>query len=131
MFVNVSNHPSSGWSGPQLAAAQALGGEVVDVPFPDVPPECDTDAVRTLGAAILGKIAALYPVAILVQGEFTLAFYLVSELQFMSFRCYAATTRRVSEIEVLPEGPSRRISRFEFVQFRKYCEPANARNRAS
>lgn len=127
MFVNVSNHPSSGWSVPQLAAAQALGGEVVDVPFPNVPPECDTDAVRTLGAAIVGKIAALYPVAILVQGEFTLAFLLVSELQFLGFPCYAATTKRISELEQLPDGSSRRVSRFEFVQLRRYCETADSR----
>ena len=38
MFVNLSNHPSSNWTPEQISAA---GGNVVDLPFPQVLPDGD------------------------------------------------------------------------------------------
>ena len=120
MFLNLSNHPSAGWSPLQLAEAEALGGGVVDEPFPDVPPEADAAQIMKIGADLVTRIAAHAPSAAMVQGEFTLAFYLVSELESRGVACYAATTRRVAEAVRLPDGAVERKSRFEFVQFRRY-----------
>lgn len=124
MFLNLSNHPSPQWPEAEIAAAKALGGDLMDMTFPEVPPEAGPEEVRHMGSGLIQKIAALRPDAILIQGEFTLAFFLVSALQASGFACYAATTRRISQMELLPDGSKRRISVFAFVQFRRYCEPA-------
>jgi hypothetical protein len=120
VFLNLSNHPSAGWSPLQLAEAEALGGGVVDEPFPDVAPEASTAEIGEIGADLVARIAARSPRAAMVQGEFTLAFYLVSELESRGIACYAATTRRVTETRTLPGGAAEKTSRFEFVQFRRY-----------
>src|SRR5207244_2893512 len=99
-----------------------LGGELVDIAFPQVPPEAGPEQVRAIGSALVSKIVRLHPDVVLVQGEFTLSFFLVSSLQELGFTCVAATTKRRTEIERLPDGSSRRVSVFQFVQFRRYCE---------
>jgi hypothetical protein len=120
VFLNLSNHPSAGWSPRQLGEAEALGGGVVDEPFPDVPPEADASQIREIGARLVSRIAARAPSAAMVQGEFTLAFYLVSELESRGITCYAATTRRVTDTRASPGGAAEKASRFEFVRFRRY-----------
>jgi hypothetical protein len=52
----------------------------------------------------------------MVQGEFTLAYALVRELQKRGIVCLAATTGR----EVLEDSERVKTSRFEFVRFREY-----------
>ena len=37
MFVNFTKHPSGSWGAAQRRAAQVYG-EILDLPFPDVPP---------------------------------------------------------------------------------------------
>ena len=120
MFLNLSNHPSSGWSQGQLAAAESLGGAILDEPFPEVPPEADGEEVRRLGADVVDRVLPLAPAGVMVQGEFTLAFYLVTELQLRGIPCYAATTRRISVSIRLPDGGSQTRANFEFVRFRRY-----------
>ena len=120
MFLNVTNHPVADWPEQQRTAARELGGQIVDSAFPDVPPDADTEGVRALGRETLASIAAKHPTAVLIQGEFTLAFFLVRELQSLGFPCYAATTRRLAQATSLADGTSLRTSRFEFVRFRSY-----------
>ena len=120
VFLNLSNHPSAGWSARQRAAAEALAGAIADELFPDVPPEAPTAQIPEFGAALVTRIAVLAPAAVMVQGEFTLAFYLVAELEARGIPCYAATTRHVTETLTLPGGAVEKTSRFEFVQFRRY-----------
>ena len=50
MFVNFTNHPSGSWGAAQRRAAQVYG-EILDLPFPDVPP--------TLSAAEVAARAAM------------------------------------------------------------------------
>lgn len=38
MFINLSNHPHHGWQPAQLEATEHYG-EVVDLPFPQIPPQ--------------------------------------------------------------------------------------------
>lgn len=124
VFLNLSNHPSAAWPPPQRAAAEALGGEIVDEPFPEVPPAATSEQVAALGDALLQSILPRAPQAAMVQGEFTLAFYLVQALELRGVPCYAATTRRIVETAPLSTGAIEKKSRFEFVGFRRYVRPA-------
>ena len=105
MFVNLSNHPSETWSERQRAAAESLGGPIVDEPFPEVPPEASTEEVEALGATTFQRIALSDPAAVMIQGEFTLTLALVRKFQERGIPCYSATTGK---------------ARFDFVQFRQY-----------
>ncbi len=120
MFLNLSNHPSATWSPAQRTQAEAIGGEITDFPFPDVPPEADREEVHALGAEVLARMVNAAPKAVMVQGEFTLVHYLVRELEVHGIPCYAATTSRVTEARTLASGAIEKVSRFEFVRFRRY-----------
>ena len=127
VFLNISNHPAAQWPDKQREAAERLGGAIVDEPFPEVPPETSSQQTADLGAKLLRKVLALGPTAAMVQGEFVLSFYLVLALEARKIPCYAATTRRVVEVATLGDGATRRVSRFEFVQFRRYHDPVSGR----
>lgn len=72
MFINFSNHPSARWSAEQTAAAIEFG-DIVDVPFPDVPAGADTAAVSGLADEYCARILSLRADAVLVQGEMSLS----------------------------------------------------------
>jgi len=57
MFVNLSNHPSSGWTNAQVVAAHRLGGQIVDVPFPAVDP-AGNGSVELAATKVAIKVAA-------------------------------------------------------------------------
>jgi hypothetical protein len=120
VFLNLSNHPAADWPPAQRAEAQALGGEIVDEPFPAVPPDADSEHVEVLGQNTLQRILARAPAAAMVQGEFTLTLYLVQALELQGIPCYAATTRRIVENTVVTAGTTEKRSCFEFVRFRRY-----------
>ena len=126
MFLNLSNHPLAGWPATQRAQAEALGGEILDEPFPDVPPEATTAQVAAMAAALAARVEALRPAAIMIQGEFTLTFCLAAMLESRGLACYAATTRRVVEMVPGADGVLQKRSRFEFVQLRRYAFAAGA-----
>ncbi len=73
MFINFTNHSSAKWSGEQRMAAERYG-EIVDIPFPSVPPEYDSQRVNELAAQYTELICGYKPDAVLVQGEMTLSF---------------------------------------------------------
>ena len=101
-----------------------MGDEILDVPFPDVPPTDTPEQIATLGDALVLSVLLLSPSAIMVQGEFTLAFYLVEAFEYRGIPCFAATTRRVpSETTILVGGAVEKRSRFEFVRLRRYPRP--------
>ena len=128
-FFNISNHPSDQWSEEQKAAARAIAPELLDVPFPAVPPEADTAQIKDMADRL---IASLHSAdlgvpwenarAAMVQGEFALTFALVQRLQQCGIACYVATTQRVVETDA--EG--RKVSTFRFVRFRAYPDLVNA-----
>ena len=67
MFINFSNHPSVRWSAEQTAAAMKFG-DIVDLPFPDVPAGADTAAVSGLVDEYCARILSLGSDVVLVQG---------------------------------------------------------------
>ena len=119
IFVNHTNHPSERWSEEQISAAQVYG-EILDIPFPAVDAEATPAQVAALVEENLEKILALKPAAVLCQGEFNYTFVLVERLKSFGVKVVAATSERATVDEILPDGSTRQVSTFRFVQFREY-----------
>ena len=119
IFINHTNHPSTRWSDEQLSAAQAYG-EIFDMAFPAVNPSATAEEVRQLAQRNAEKILELEPAAVLCQGEFNYTFALVEQLKSSGVKVVAATSERIVISEILPDGSTRQISTFRFVQFREY-----------
>lgn len=113
-FINFSNHPSVQWGTEQLKKAKEFG-EVIDLAFPPVPPEADENDIKRLAEAYAGKIIEMTPSAVMIQGEFTLAFAVVLHLKREGIKCLAACSNRLVE-----EHDNVKIVRFDFVRFREY-----------
>lgn len=120
-FFNLTNHPSAKWSDEQKASALLMVGgdaEIVDIPFPNIPPEATGREVRKTAFDYLVKYfdGADTESVVLVQGEMVFTFNMVNLLQTERIRCVAATTER--KVEERPNGE--KVSVFKFVRFRNY-----------
>ena len=119
MFINLSNHPSSEWSEEQMAAAVAIGGEVVDIPFPEVDPNADEVEIDRLGYKCVERIVLVGGLGgqiVHVMGEMTLTHNILERLHYLHIRCYASTTER--NVTINADGS--KTSTFRFVRFREY-----------
>ena len=120
MLLNLSNHPSATWSPEQLGAAQRDYGQVLDMPFPAVPPQADLDEVRLLSEktyAAVRRLAAQHPtLTVHLMGEMTLVYQLLDMLRNSGIPCVASTSERI----VREEADGRKVSQFRFVRFRPY-----------
>ena len=125
MFINLSNHKSTGWSPEQLQAAKELGGEVRDFSFPNVPPNYTSYEVYHLAQSIVRDVIGTLKSsndkdnAIMVQGEFSLTVAIVGFLRKEDILMVVSTSERTVEEEVLPDGSTVKKSVFKFVQFRE------------
>lgn len=119
MFVNFTNHPSAGWSSEQLDAAKKWG-EVVDVFFPNVPPDFGEADISRLADDCISVITEHKPNAVLVQGEMTLAFAVAARLKKSGVPALCATTERKTEAFTDNDGATVTKSVFKFVRFREY-----------
>lgn len=119
IFINHTNHPSEKWSAAQRQAAEAFG-EIVDVPFPAIPPEWDEHQVAKLAASEAEELLAEHPAAVLVQGEFTYTYALIEHLRAAGIPALAACSRREAVETVAPDGSTVRTSTFRFLRFRRY-----------
>ncbi|MCM1079536.1 MAG: TIGR02221 family CRISPR-associated protein [Bacteroidales bacterium] len=118
LLINLSNHPSSEWSEEQLSAAMEYG-KCIDIPFPNVDPFDDEDAISELADKKIAEILTLVKdnkVTVHIMGEMCLTFQIVSKLHQHGIKCISSTTYRIAEI--LPDG-SKRIE-FHFKRFRDY-----------
>ena len=83
MLINFSNHPYEKWSDKQKEVAKEYG-ETVDLAFPAVPGMADESQIEALALdsieLILKNIDDDPKSAVMVQGEFTLTYAVVSEL---------------------------------------------------
>lgn len=125
MLVNLTNHPSSGWSSRQMDAACGTWKSVVDYPFPEVLPEADEKEIIREACAIADDVQALHPDAVLCQGEMSMAFTLVQLFQEKGIPVYAATSGRISEESVNADGSVEKKSVFQFIRFRRYPQLRN------
>lgn len=114
-MLNISNHPSTKWTAAQVNAAKALDGrEVVDFPFPNVPPTATIEDVMSLARDMLTKALATGERVAMVQGEFSLTFGLTRMLLMGGVGVVVATTER----KVIENADGTKTVTFEFVQFR-------------
>ena len=116
IFINLTNHPSSGWSKQQLEAAQEYG-DIVDISFPIIEPDFSSKDINELADEVVEGVKLLdtHPV-VHVMGEMTFTYAVVSRLKALGVTCVASTTERL--VKMMPDG--KKISEFKFVQFREY-----------
>lgn len=116
MFINLTNHPSSGWSEEQLKAAQEYG-EVIDLTFPNIEPHFTSKDIHELADTTVKGIMELDEQPVVhVMGEMTFTYAIVFRLKAKGITCVASTTERI--VKMMPDG--KKISEFKFVQFREY-----------
>lgn len=121
MLINLSNHPLSTWSQKQIAEAENFYGRIIDVDFPQIPPDADEEIVSILAKDFTDICLDILSSskdknnAVHIMGEMTFSFLLILQLHNNNVECVASTTKRNSK-----ERDGEKISRFEFVRFRKY-----------
>jgi hypothetical protein len=115
-LINISNHPSSSWSAEQKAGWD----EIVDVPFPAVPPEWDTHQVVNLAVELaekVGELATDLPEGeipnVMVVGDFSLSAVLYQSMAGV-WRFWFPTSERLVE----ETGDGRKVITFRFVRWR-------------
>jgi len=125
-FINISNHPSTGWSEEQKRDALHNRDwdveEIVDFQFPHIDPSMEAEEINRMAADFLEMLddgeGLLDPGNIFhMMGEMTFVFDLVRQLDRMGFPCVASTTERI--VEMAASGEVKR-SHFRFVRFRAY-----------
>lgn len=128
MLINLSNHPVDSWSESQREAGIQQFGTVVDVPFPEIPPELELNEISKMAEDYVEKCTRMIKEesvrnvdsknAVHVMGEMTFVYQFVQKISEQGIECLAATSRRI----VVEEKNGTKVSRFEFVRFRAYTE---------
>lgn len=119
MFINLSNHPSKKWDVKQIEEA-ALYGEIIDIPFPSISAEADEEAIKKTAQAYCEKISKYDHPVVMVQGEFTFTFCLVTLLKEKSIMAVAGCSERKTKERINEDGTQVKQTVFEFVRFREY-----------
>lgn len=119
IFINHTNHASAKWSAEQKLAAESYG-KIIDIPFPEVPPEFSSEEVGKIVLDNLKKILEIAPVAVLCQGEFSYTVAMVELLKKNKIPVMAATSERVVSEILETDGSTKRVSVFRFIRFREY-----------
>lgn len=118
MFINFTNHPSRLWGEKQLAAAGEFG-EIIDVAFPVVEPFASAEEVHSIALEYAEKIMGMGPDFVLCQGEFCLAYNVISALKAEGIKVGAACSERNVIEKAGPDG-TEKTAIFNFIQFREY-----------
>ena len=117
MFVNISNHVSSRWGSEQIEAAQAFGGKIKDVKFPNVSPTATLSDVSVLADELVVNVST--GDVVMVSGEFSLTYALTRRLRAREVKVVVACTERTVEEVVKPDGTTEKKAVFRFVAFRE------------
>jgi len=121
MLINITNHPINSWSNSQLQEAVVQYGEVVDWPFPLIPPEADENTVYKMAVELVNEVVSKYDqnITVHIMGEQTFCFDAVMEFARYGIKCVASTTTR----NVYLNGKGDKVTHFDFVRFRSYNLP--------
>lgn len=119
IFINCSNHPSAVWSSEQRKAAEQYG-EIVDVPFPQVPCELSEEELQKLVDATAEQVLRNNPEAIMCMGEFVVCYRLVRRFKEKGLRVLASCSERHVSEQIEEDGTVRKNSIFVFRGFREY-----------
>jgi hypothetical protein len=126
MFINISNHPSTKWSPEQIAAAEELGGEIVDLGFPQVDPEEDEmymgiitrdwykKVLETLGIGPLDPIPKNTTIHLMGESGFCAAL----GMGMAKIGCVVVHSTTKRDVVENPET-GEKTSVFRFVRFRR------------
>ena len=117
MFVNISNHPSPKWGEDQLSAAKALGGDIRDIQFPNVPASASMAEVAALAATLVEQCAP--GDVVMIMGETSLVYTTIRSLLAKGARVVVTTTERRSVEVTNPDGSVTKTAVFGFVAFRE------------
>jgi len=118
MLINLSNHPSQYWCDRQMESAHCYG-EIVDIPFPVVAPDADSQKLQTLAHDCAQKVLSMGEannITVHIMGEMTFTFMVVTRLKELGIRCVASTTERKTTYN----DDGTKLSEFSFVKFREY-----------
>ncbi len=118
-FINFTNHPSRFWSKEQYSAALKYGNVIKDIPFPNVSVSAGEDEIFQLAQKYAKEIVEEKPSAVLCQGEFTLAYQVITILSKSGILVMAACSERLVEEEHVDERTVKHAE-YKFVKFRKY-----------
>lgn len=121
MFINLTNHPSSGWSEEQLKAAEAYG-EIRDITFPQVDEKASESEIKSLADNYVTEILSMgeaQDIVVHIMGEQTFCYALIAKLQKKGVRCLASCTKHDSYTNEKGE----KVSNFHFTRFREYAPP--------
>ncbi len=127
MFINFTNHPSDKWSEEQISVAEQSYGTIVDLPFPAVPTDADQAWISQEANAQIAKMDSLFTNAdshknaVLCQGEFTLAFAVITRLLERGIKVVSAVSERNAR-EIQVDGETRKEVIFRFAGFREYAK---------
>ena len=119
IFINHTNHKSNQWSAEQVAAAESYG-KIIDLPFPEVPPNFTTEEVQKMVYEKVQEILKLSPAAVLCQGEYSYTVAMVELLKKNKIPVMAATSERIVSEVTEADSSTKRVSLFRFVRFRAY-----------
>ncbi len=122
MLLNLSNHNSKNWKLKQKDTAIELYGSIYDMEFPEVDPNSSEEEILKLVSGYEKKICLILSEhknennAVHIMGEMTFCFALINRLLRRGIECIASTTERI-----VPDNlDGFKISKFNFVKFRKY-----------
>lgn len=121
MFINLTNHPSSGWSEEQQKAAQEYG-EVLDMPFPNINEQATEAEIKKLAdeyVSIIISKGKVKDLTVHIMGEQTFCYALISKLQKEGIRCVASCTVH----DTFTNEQGQKVSSFHFTRFREYVPP--------
>ena len=125
MFFNISNHPAHAerttWTPEQIAEANDIAGEVIDIPFPVVKPDMSDETIAQIAKGVALDVRGMangQPAAAMVAGEYVTTIRLIAELQKFGIECYFGQSERVAE-EREENGKLVVVHVFQFRGFRK------------
>lgn len=101
-----------------MEAARSYG-DVVDLPFPVVAPDADSQELQPLAQDCVQMILSQGEadnITVHIMGEMTLTFRVVTRLKELGIRCIASTTERKTTYN----ADGTKLSEFSFVKFREY-----------
>jgi hypothetical protein len=122
VLINCSNHPSSSWSSEQRSGWD----EIIDVPFPNVSPEWDTNdhayqhTIQTLWRNIVDVIRSRDEGAVYlyVSGEYSVCFEIFVRAKELLIPLAVPTTKRETAELRNEDGSVTKTTRFAFVRWR-------------
>lgn len=120
IFINFSNHPSSGWCKKQKdAVSDQYNAQIVDIAFPQINASLDEEEICSIATKFVEIICSYQPKVVMCQGEFGLTYQVITLLKSRGIQTVYSCSERKT-IEQKTDSGTIKTSEFAFVRFRKY-----------